>query len=107
MIQLDEHDRALVGLVKTAIEAAISSANVPVAVAKRIVSIAMKHRNRGRSAAVRRYPFGGVCEASGQPIAREHAELDEQDPELGYKGRLRWVCQKANNSGTHTCGVCK
>jgi hypothetical protein len=75
-------------------------------VAKRISVLAMRHRNKGRPAAMLRHPFKGICEVSGQPIERRHAELDEMEPELGYAGKLRWVCQVANNSGKHSCGGC-
>ena len=42
-----------------------------------------------------------------EAISNAHAHLDELEPEKGYAGRLRWVCQRANNSGKHSCGVCK
>jgi hypothetical protein len=107
MLQLDEHDRALTELVRAAIDSAIANAHMRSAVAKRIAVVAMGHRNNGRNAAIRRYPFKNICEVSGAPLAREHADLDELDPELGYAGRLRWVCKLANNSGKASCGVCK
>lgn len=107
MIQLDEYDRGLVEMVRQSIECALRQAHMPTAVAKRVAVIAVRHRNKGRAAAKRRYPFAGVCEASGLPLAAEHADLDELDPELGYAGRVRWVCKRANNSGKHSCGGCK
>jgi hypothetical protein len=107
VLQLDEHDRELVEVVRAAMSAALTQAHMPTAVAKRISVLAVRRRNRGRVAAKRRYPFAGICEASGQPLAPEHADLDELDPELGYEGRLRWVCKRANNSGKHSCGACK
>ena len=105
-LKLDEHDRALVERVQSAMKEAILNAHLPVAVAKRISVLATAQRNRGRNAAIRRYPFKGICEASGLPLGKEHAELDEMEPELGYDGKLRWVCQRANNSGKHSCGRC-
>jgi hypothetical protein len=106
MLKLDEHDAALVARVKAALDAAIISAHQPSAVAKRIHSLAARHRMKGRAAAIKRHPFAGICEASGMPLDKEHAQLDELDPEQGYGGRVRWVCPKANNNGHFTCGVC-
>jgi hypothetical protein len=106
-LQLDEHDEALVDLVRMAMDCAILHAHMPVAVAKRITTLAVRHRNRGRQAAMKRHPFTGVCEASGLALDFAHAHLDELEPELGYAGRVRWVCQRANNSGKHSCGGCK
>jgi hypothetical protein len=106
-LKLDEGDTALVAVVKAAIDAAIHNARQPSAVAKRIHALAARHRNKGRTAAIRRHPFGGICEASGRPLAREHAHLDEIDPELGYAGPVRWVCPRANNSGRFSCGGCE
>ena len=105
-LKLDDHDTDLVAAVDAALRKAIFDAHAPVAVAKRISVLATAQRNKGRSAAMRRHPFRGICEASGMPLAKEHAELDEIDAELGYIGRLRWVCQRANNSGKHSCGGC-
>jgi hypothetical protein len=107
VIQLDKHDQALVEVTKAAMAAALAQAHSPTAVANRLAVLAVRNRNRGRAAAKRGYPFAGICEASGQPLASEHADLDELEPELGYKGRLRWVCKRANNSGKHSCGVCE
>jgi len=104
---LTEGDAALVAVVKAALDAAILSARQPSLVAKRIHALATRHRNKGRAAAIRRHPFGGVCEASGRPLAREHAHLDELDPELGHAGVVRWVCPRANNSGRFSCGACE
>ena len=85
---------------------AISKAHLPGGVAKRVSVLATAHRNRRRNAAKRKYPFKGICEASGLPLDEKHAELDEMEPELGYAGKLRWVCSRANNSGAHSCGGC-
>jgi len=106
MLKLDTHDEALVEKAKTAIAKAIASAHSPVAVAKRITVFAVRKRNRGRAAAIKRYPFKGICEASNSHLDAEHAVLDELQPELGYSGLLRWVCHKANNSGKSSCGKC-
>lgn len=76
------------------------------AVAKRIVSEAMKHRNRGRGRAVKSLQFNGICEASGAPLKRVDAVVDELEPAKGYKGKLRWVCPKENGSGRRSRGVC-
>lgn len=106
MLKLDAHDEALVKAAKVAIEQAISTAHQPVAVTKRISSFVTRHRNAGRSAAIKSHPFKGICEASGHELDRRHAHLDELDPELGYSGKVRWVCPRANNSGTFSCGGC-
>jgi hypothetical protein len=106
VIELDDHDTALVALARAALDNAIANAHRPSAVAKRITTLAVRHRNRGRAAAMKRHPFSGVCEASGQSLAFEHAHLDELEPEIGYAGQVRWVCQRANNSGKHSCGAC-
>jgi restriction endonuclease Mrr len=106
-LKLDEHDAALVAAVKAALDAAIHSARMPSAVAKRIHSIAARHRMKGRHGAIKRHPFAGVCEVSGRPLDKQFAQLDELDPELGYAGRVRWVCSRANNNGHHSCGGCK
>jgi hypothetical protein len=105
-IQLDSHDAALVAVVRTAIRTAVAEANMPSAVAKRITSEAVRHRNRGRAAAIKRHPFQGFCEASGLRLSDSDKVLDELEPEKGYAGKLRWVCPKANNSGKRTCGGC-
>jgi hypothetical protein len=105
-LKLDEHDTALVAKVKDALDAAIANAHRQSAVAKRIHSLAARYRNRGRTAAMKRHPFAGKCEASGRPLGKEHAQLDELDPELGFAGRVRWVCPGANNNGRYSCGGC-
>ena len=105
-LELDRHDQALFDAARMEIRAAIENARYPAAVAKKLVAEAMKHRNRGRHKAIKSYPFQGVCEASGKPLDRVDAVLDELDPELGYNGRLRWVCPKANHSGRRSCGHC-
>lgn len=106
MLTLDEHDKALVEVVRANIKNAITEAHMPIAVVKRIVSIVVNHRNVGRGAAITRHPFKGVCEASGLPLERNHAHLDEMEPEQGYVGKVRWVCPRANNSGKYSCGGC-
>ena len=88
-LELSDHDEKLADEARTAIRAAVGQAHAPAAVAKRIVAEAMKHRNRGRRAAKKRFPFAGVCEASGAPLNESDAVLDELEPELGYNGRLR------------------
>ena len=105
-LNLDEHDQTLVTEFRAAMMAALTRAHNRTAVAKRISVLATAQRNRGRRAALARFPFKGICEASGLPLAREHAELEQMEPELGYSGKLRWVCQRRNNSGTHSCGGC-
>ncbi len=106
MLKLSKQDKAIVETVRPAIRAAVQNAQHPSAVAKKITAEAVKHRNRGRAAAIRRYPFKGKCEESGMPLDRRDAVLDELEPEKGYEGRVRWVCPKANNSGTRSCGKC-
>lgn len=106
-LKLDMHDQAIVAAVREVMMKAISTAHMPIAVAKRISVLATAQRNRGRIAAKKRHPFKGICEASGMPLDEKHAELDEVDAELGYEGRLRWVCSRANNSGKHSCGGCE
>lgn len=105
-LDLERHDEALADTARAAIRDAVGKARAPVAVAKRIVAEAMKHRNRGRKAAIRRHPFKGICEASGARIERMDAVLDEIEPERGYEGKVRWACPKANGSGRRSCGVC-
>jgi hypothetical protein len=105
-VKLDAHDEAIVATVQAEMKKAILTAHGPVAVAKRIGALAIRQRNRGRIAAIKRYPFKGICEASGRPLDEALAELDEMEPELGFAGKLRWVCQRANNSGKHSCGGC-
>lgn len=105
-LNLDEHDYALVDVARAAIRAAVANANMPSAVAKRIVSEAVRHRNKGRADAIKRHPFQGICEASGLPLDDCDKVLDELEPEKGYAGKVRWICHKANNSGTRSCGGC-
>jgi hypothetical protein len=105
-IKMDVHDKKLVDRAVAAMQAALKAAHAPAAVAKRIAVVAMHERNRGRVAAIRRYPFKGICEQSGRPLSDVDAVLDELEPHLGYAGRVRWVCQKANNSGKRSCGDC-
>jgi hypothetical protein len=101
-LKLDDHDCTIVSAVKAAMDKAFADAHAPTAVAKRISVLATARRNKGRNAAIRKYPFRGICEASGKPLDKEHAELDEIESELGYAGKLRWLCQRANNSGKHS-----
>ena len=105
-IPLKEKDRRLVEKAKNAIKVAYESAEEPPAVAKSITSYAVKYRNRGRNVAKGRYSFRGICEASGKPLERQDAHLDELEPKKGYGGKVRWVCPKANNSGKRSCGGC-
>lgn len=105
-LKLNAHDEAVADDIIVAMQAAILAAHAPAAVAKRIAVVAVRLRNRGRAAAMRRHPFTGLCEQSGERLQRHDAVLDELDPELGYAGRVRWVCHKANNSGKRSCGRC-
>jgi hypothetical protein len=105
-LKLDTHDEAIVAAVWEEMKKAISTAHRPVAVTKRIVALAVRERNRGRLAAIKKHPSNGVCEKSGRPLDWEHAVLDEMEPELGFTGKLQWVCARANNSGKHSCGGC-
>lgn len=70
-LQLSDHDRAIVEVVRSAMTEALKQAHAPAAVAKRIAALAARSRNKGRAAAIRRHPFQGICEASGKPLARE------------------------------------
>jgi hypothetical protein len=105
-ILLDDHDMALVTVAHAAMRAAMAEAHCRSAVTRRIASLAVRYRNRGRKAAIKAKPFAGICEASGWPLDDRDKVLDEIDPELGYAGPLRWVCPKANNSGPRSCGGC-
>jgi hypothetical protein len=105
-LKIDDHDQTLVAAAQAGMVRAIEAANNPIAVAKRINVLATGYRNKGRNVAIRKYPFKGVCEISGQPLDKNHAVLDEIEPELGYAGKLRWVFPVANNSGKHSCGEC-
>ncbi|MBI2039110.1 MAG: hypothetical protein HYT22_02440 [Candidatus Niyogibacteria bacterium] len=102
-ITLNKHDKKIVDRVRATIEAAYKSANFPSAVAKSIASRATYFRNKGRSQAIRRHPFEGICEAHKKPLKRIDAHLDEMGP-LGYDGPVRWICPLANNSGKRSCG---
>jgi hypothetical protein len=106
MIKLDVHDEALVKAAVASIREAFRGAHKPAAVAKRIAVIAVRQRNRGRAAAIKRHPFAGLCEKGGRPLLRHDAVLDELEPANGYLGPVRWVCHKANNSGKRSCGRC-
>lgn len=101
-VVLNEHDETLAENVAAAIRRAYDGAHKPIAVARRIVSIAVGYRNKGRSAA-RKRPFNGVCEATGRPLERRDAVLDEMNVEAGYLGEVRWTCPRCNNSGLQTC----
>jgi hypothetical protein len=103
---LDDHDEHLADAVAAAIADAVSGAHAPADVAKRIATIPVRHRNRGRSAAIRRHPLAALCEASGRATLREDAVLDEIEPQKGYSVPVRWVCHEANNSGKRSCGCC-
>lgn len=105
-IQLDAHDEELVAEVEKLISAAYSKANKPAGVARRIAVISVRFRNKGRAKARKHTPFDGKCAASGLFLEQKYAVLDEMDNNLGYEGELRWVCQKKNNSGNHSCGGC-
>lgn len=105
-LNLDEHDQGLVSEFRDRMMGLLSKAHNQIAVAKRMHVLATAQRNQGRRAALAHNPFKGICEASGLPLAREHAELEQMEPELGYAGKLRWVCQRRNNSGKHSCGGC-
>jgi hypothetical protein len=68
-------------------EEAITQVHMPTAVAKRITIGAVRHRNRGRSAAVERHPFNAIGETSGRLLCPEHAQLDEMDPKVWIRRR--------------------
>ncbi len=106
MISLSKNDQNLFEHVRETIRSAVEKADMPSAVAKKIASEATRQRNHGRQAAIKKYPFRGICEASGSPLMQEDAVLDELEPEQGYAGEARWVCPKANNSGKRSCGIC-
>lgn len=105
-LNLDNHDEALANAARKVIDDAVAKAHNPIGVAKRIVVRAVQHRNKGRNSAKKRYPFKGICEISGLPIDKIIASLDEMESEKGYSGKIRWICQKANNDGPGTCGKC-
>ena len=106
-LKLDTYDEALAARIVAAMKEGILTAHNPVAVAKRIAVQAVKLRNPGRIAAIKRHPFKGICEVSGLSLSKDLAVLDEVEPEKGYEGDVRWVCQRANNSGKHSCGGCR
>src|SRR5271168_2726553 len=103
-LNLDEHDRAFVAHVQSALLSAFAAAHAHAAVAKRISVLATAQKNKSRREAIRRNPF--PCDCGGPPLEKEHAELEQLQPELGYAGKLRWVCQRINNGGKHSCGSC-
>lgn len=103
MLALDDHDSTLVRTVVEALRQALSNAHSRSGVIKRIVTVAVRERNQGRAAAIRRHPFRGTCEATGLPLDRRDAVLDEEEPERGYEGAVRWVCPRCNNSGRRSC----
>jgi hypothetical protein len=106
-LKLSQHDETLANAARNAIDEAISKAENPIAVAKRIVVRAVQHRNKGRKSIEKKYPFNGICEISGLPLKKEIASLDEIESEKGFiLGNVRWICQKANNDGSGTCGDC-
>jgi hypothetical protein len=85
MLKVDAYDQGLIDIAVAAMRTAIKAAHSPVGVAKRLVTVAVKHRNRGRLAAIKRHPFLGHCEASGLVIEKHDAVLDEMDPEKGLR----------------------
>lgn len=103
-LKLSQRDEDLVQQVRRVIRRAIKNAEMPSAVAKRIKSEAVRQSNKGRVGAIRAHPFRGVCENTGKPLDPKDKVLDEVEPEKGYKGKVRWVCPKCNNSGTRSCG---
>ena len=82
MLKLDINNEILIAEAKAAIEQAIASAPVPVAVTKRISAFAVRHRNRGRDAAIRHHQFEGMCEASSKPLDRRNTHLYFTRPKL-------------------------
>jgi hypothetical protein len=104
-LKLSKSDEKIANKVIAEIHKAYERAHRPVVVVKRIASVATRYRNIGRLAAIRRHPFRGVCESSGRRLARKDARLDELTP-AGHFGKVRWVCDKANNSGRRSCGKC-
>lgn len=105
-IVLDDHDEALMLEAKAAILKACSLAHSLHGVARCLHSVASGQRRKGYHAAVKKHPFQGICEISGEPLEQIHAQLDELDPLLGYSGPVRWVCGKANGNHKHSCGRC-
>src|SRR6202023_361877 len=75
MLNLSRKDQLLVESVRTAMDVALSQADMRNAVAKRLAVLATGHRNQGRRTARKGRPFPGICEASGRPLATEHAVL--------------------------------
>ena len=104
MIKLDEHDAALFAAVIAEFRKAISSAHSRSAVAKRVVAVTVRERNRGRAAAIRRHPFKGICEASGLSLDVRDKALDEL--EAGWRAARSDPGHKGNNSGLRSCGGC-
>ena len=72
-LSLDEHDQAIVATVQETMKKAIAEAHNQVAVSKRITVLAVRNRNRGRWEAIEKYPFKGICEASGLQLDRAHS----------------------------------
>jgi hypothetical protein len=105
-IELDPHDEALMQAARAAIVDACNNAHSSSAVARCLHSVASGIRRRGYAKAVKKYPFKNICEKSGLALTRDHAQLDELDPMLGYEGPVRWVCAKANGNGKRSCGGC-
>ncbi len=105
-ILLNRHDRALANRVENEIKKAYEEADKPSAIARRISVVATRYRNRGRAEAVRRHPFRGICEASGGKLDIKDKHLDELEPEKGYRGKVQWVCPRANNGGMRSCDKC-
>jgi hypothetical protein len=106
-LELDVNDEALVERVLAVIDEAVQKAHQPDALAKHIIALAARYRDRGRTTAMKLHRFEGVCEATGLPLDRKHAILEDLEPQHGYVGRVRWVCQRAHDGGKHSCGGCK
>lgn len=102
-LKLNNHDSDLCVTAIEVIRSAVKHAEVPQAVAKKIAAAAVRLRNKGRAAAIKSHPFQGVCEATGMPLDSVDKVLDEMDPEMGYSGKVRWICPKCNNSGKRSC----
>jgi len=103
-LKISKHDETICRIVREVIRVAVRNAKMPSAVAKRITTVAVRHRNQGRKAAINSHPFNGICEETGKKLNPIDKVLDELEPEKGYKGKVRWVCPKCNNSGKHSCG---
>jgi hypothetical protein len=56
-LKLNAHDTALAEEALMAIRKAVGAADAPAAVAKRMTVVAVRYRNQGRKAAIKRHPF--------------------------------------------------